>query len=141
MNELEQIAEKRLESNTFMHYNHIRMCSIEKDHTVFCMTVHPDSCNSYGMIHGGALYALADNAAGAAAYTDGRSHVTQSSNFNFLRNVTTGEITATAVVRHRGRSRCLIDVEITSEDGKILAIGDFTFFCVERDAILKKLSK
>ena len=138
MNEIEQAAAKRLEKNTFMWHNYMEMRSLERDRAVFCLTVHPESCNSYGMIHGGALYTLADNAAGTAAYTDGRSYVTQSSNFHFLRNVGAGEITATAVVRHRGQTMCLVGVEITSEDGRQLALGDFTFFSVKRDLVLKK---
>ena len=55
-----------------------------------------------------------------------------------MKNVSAGEVTATAVVRHRGRRTCLTDVEITAEDGTKLAIGDFTFFCVDRETVLKK---
>ena len=141
MNELEQEARERLDHTAFTHYNHIQARSIERDRTVFSLTVHPESCNSYGMIHGGLLYALADTAAGTAAYTDGRSHVTQNSSFHFLRNVSSGEVTATAQVRHRGQTRTLVDVEVCSEAGKVLAMGDFTFFCVDRGTALDKVKK
>ena len=47
------------------------MESVERDRAVFKLTIRPESKNPYGMIHGGAIYTLADNATGVAACTDG----------------------------------------------------------------------
>ena len=38
---------------------------------------------------------------------------------------------AEAVVRHRGRTTVLVEVTVTGEEGKLLAAGTFTFFCVD----------
>ena len=138
MSELQDTMKKRLESNSFMNYNHIELDFVEPDHAVFKMVIHPESRNTFGMVHGGALYSLADNATGSAAHTDGRSYVTQNSTFNFLRNQPEGTVYADARVRHRGGTTCLIDVEVTGQNGKMLATGTFTYFCVGREKIEKK---
>lgn len=82
--------------NLFATYNHIEMVMVEEDHAVFRLNIKPESKNSYGMVHGGAIYAMADNATGFAAHTDGRNYVTQTSALHFLRNQSEGEIQADA---------------------------------------------
>ena len=141
MNELELAAERCCMNNGFMHYNHIEMVSVEQDRAVFRLTIRPESKNPYGMLHGGAIYTLADNATGTAAHTDGRYYVTQTGTLHFLRNQSEGTVYATATVRHRGRSVCLTAVDITSEEGKLLATGEFTFFCVDIKLMDQKVGK
>ena len=119
------------QQNRFTAYNHIEMVMIEQDHAIFRLNICPESKNSFGMVHGGAIYAMADNATGFAAHTDGRNYVTQTSSLHFLRNQPEGEIQADARVRHRGRSTCLVAVDILGEDETLLATGEFTFFCVD----------
>ena len=74
----------------------------------------------------------ADIATGAAALSDGRHYVTQPSALHFLRNPATGPVRASAWVRHRGKSTVLTAVDITGEGGRLLATGEFTFFCVDK---------
>ena len=138
MNELEQRTRQRMEKNAFMLHNHIELESVEQDRAVFRLEIRPESRNPYGLIHGGAIYTMADNATGTAAHTDGRYYVTQTSALHFLRNQATGVVRATAWVRHRGRSTVLTSVDITGEDGKLLATGEFTFFCVDKGLMDQK---
>lgn len=135
---LDKFREKE-QANRFVTYNHIEMVLIEEDHAIFRLNIRPESKNSYGMVHGGAIYAMADNACGFAAHTDGRNYVTQTSALHFLRNQSEGEIQADARVRHRGRSTCLVAVDLLGEDEKLLATGEFTFFCVDPDIIARKI--
>ena len=132
MDELEQRVREREEKNGFMQHNYIELESVEKDRAVFRLTIRPESRNPYGMVHGGAIYTLADNATGVAAHTEGRYYVTQTSALHFLRNQSVGTVRATACVRHRGKSTVLTAVDITGEGGKLLATGEFTFFCVDK---------
>ena len=142
--------------NLFATYNHIEMVMVEEDHAVFRLNIQPESKNSYGMVHGGAIYAMADNATGFAAHTDGRNYVTQTSALHFLRNQATGTVRASAWVRHRGKSTvltavditgdgghsaCLVAVDILGEDEKLLATGEFTFFCVDPEIMARKVKK
>lgn len=77
---------KRDSMNTFMHYNFNEQAELEQDYAVCKLDIRPESLNPFGMVHGGALCTLADNAAGMAAHTDGRLYVTQSSTFQFVKN-------------------------------------------------------
>ncbi len=138
MNELETLAQDRLKKNAFMLHNYMEMESVERDRAVFRLTIRPESRNPFGMVHGGAIYTLADNATGSAAHSDGRLYVTQTSAMHFLRNQAAGTVRATAWVRHRGKTTVLTAVDITGEDGKLLATGEFTFFCVDKGLMEEK---
>lgn len=141
MNELEQKTRNRLTMNAFMLHNHIELESVGPDRAAFRLTIRPESRNPYGMVHGGAIYTLADNATGAAAHTDGRYYVTQTSSLHFLRNQSEGTVRAEARVRHRGRSTCLVEVDITGTDEVLLATGEFTFFCVDKGLMDEKVQQ
>ena len=138
--ELMRDTQERIRKNAFMLHNHIELESVERDRAVFELDIRPESCNPYGMVHGGAIYTLADNATGTAAHSDGRYYVTQTSALHFLRNQSRGTVRATAWVRHRGKSTVLTSVDITSEDGKLLATGEFTFFCVDKALMDQKVA-
>ena len=141
MTEKDELREKYRElnrRNPFVRHNHIEVTEIERDRAVLQLVIRPESRNVYGLVHGGAIYAMADNAAGCATSTDGRSYVTQSSDMHFLRNQAEGTVTAEASVRHRGRTTVLVDVTVTGEEKKLLATGTFTFFCVDPQRMAAK---
>lgn len=81
-----QQAAELNKKNLFATYNHIEAEFVEPDHAIFKLEIRPESKNPYGIVHGGAIYTMADNATGYAAHTDGRSYVTQGSSMHFLRN-------------------------------------------------------
>lgn len=141
MDDLLTKSRDRLSRNAFMRYNHMEPESIRQDRAIFRLDIRPESKNPFGMVHGGALYTLADNAAGAAAHTDGRAYVTQTSSLHFLRNQAEGTVRAEGRVRHRGRSTCLAEVDITGQDGTLLATGEFTFFCVNPDLMEQRVQE
>ena len=107
--------------------------TVEPDRAVYRLDIRPESLNPYGMVHGGALYTLADDAAGAAVHTDGRHYVTQNGSLHFLKNQPGGTIRAEGRVRRRGKATCLAVVDITNEAGELLATGDFSYFCIDQD--------
>ena len=131
MTELEQKMRERVSRNTFMVHNFIEPVSVEPDYAVFRLNIHPESKNTYGFVHGGALYTLADNATGTAVHTDGRRYVTQNGALHFIANQTEGIIRAAARVRHRGRATAVVSVDLLGDGDKLLATGEFTFFCTD----------
>ncbi|WP_295737164.1 PaaI family thioesterase [uncultured Oscillibacter sp.] len=140
---MEDMEKRRLEAlklgpNAFTDYNSIQLESAERDLVVYRLDIRPESRNPYGMVHGGALYTMADDAAGTAAHSDGRHYVTQHGDLHFLDNRAHGVIRAAGRVRHRGRSTVLVDVEITDEAGGVLATGVFTYFCVDRKRMAER---
>jgi uncharacterized protein (TIGR00369 family) len=84
-----------------------------------------DLCTSGGMLHGGAVMALADAAGGACAFLnlpDGAVGTsTIESKTNFLGAVKEGAtVTAAATPLHRGRSTIVIETELRLDDGKLV---------------------
>ena len=98
-----QQAAELNKKNLFATYNHIEAEFVEPDHAIFKLEIRPESKNPYGIVHGGAIYTMADNATGYAAHTDGRSYVTQGSSMHFLRNQSEGVVRAECGHFRRGR--------------------------------------
>ena len=131
MTEAYQRAKMIQEKNAFALYNHMELESADDSCVVMRLEIHETSKNPLGIVHGGAMYTMADCAAGIVINTDGRRHVTQGSSMHYLKNRTEGVIRASGRVVHRGKATSLVHVEITDETGALLASGEFTFFCLD----------
>jgi 1,4-dihydroxy-2-naphthoyl-CoA hydrolase len=84
----------------------------------------PDRCTVAGVIHGGALMALADSVGAVCAFLDlpaGATTATTSSTTHFLRAVREGRVTATARPVHRGRSQVVVRTDLTDVRGRLVA--------------------
>lgn len=133
MNQWEERIRRRMADNAFMHYTHIEIQEVEQDRAAVALTLRPEHRNPFGIVHGGVLYTMADNAAGCAVHTDGRGYVTQNGQLHFLRPAREGTLRAEAAVRRRGRATALIQVDITDEGGRLLATGEFSFYCIAQE--------
>ncbi len=82
--------------------------------------------NRNGVLHGGAIMALADNVGGTAAFLnlapeDGTT--TMESKTNFFRSVALGDTArAVSVPLHRGRTTMVWQTSILRDDGKLAAM-------------------
>ncbi len=85
----------------------------------------PERCTAGGVMHGGALMALADNCGGLCAFLnlpDGaRGTATIESKTNFLRAVRGGAVIASTRPLHSGRTMIVLETELTRDDGKLAA--------------------
>ena len=131
--ELKELYAEKNKSNPFIAHNHIEVEEVERDRAVLSLEINDECRNLYGFVHGGAMFAMADNAAGCAATTDGRKYVTESGSINFLRNQAEGRIFADARVRHRGRTITLVETDILGDSGTLLATASFSYFCLSPD--------
>ena len=86
----ERKAQELTGGNAFAVFNHLEVEHVEPDYAVFKLAIRPESKNPRGFVHGGLLAGMADNAAGYAAHSDGRTYVTQSSHMNYLHNQAPG---------------------------------------------------
>lgn len=59
-----------------------------------------------------------------------RRYVTLEGSIHFIRAANEGTVTAQARVRYRGGTTCLVEIDIKDETERLLATGNFTFFCV-----------
>ncbi len=77
-------------------------------------------CTAAGLMHGGAVMALADSTGAACAFmnlpANAKGTTTIESKTNFLRGVRDGAVTATSRVLHKGRTTIVIETEIARED-------------------------
>ena len=128
MSELEQNTRQRLQKNAFMLHNHIELESVEPDRAVFRLDIRPESCNPYGIVHGGALVTLADTVAGTAAFTTGRTCVTLDSSMQFLAAARGDKVFCVATPKKVGRTILVYDISITDSEDRLVATGIFTFY-------------
>ena len=81
-------------------------------------------CTSGGLLHGGAVMALADAAGGACAFfnlPEGAGTSTIDSKTNFLGGARGGTVTATARPLHVGGTTICVETEVRDDDGRLLA--------------------
>ena len=83
-----------------------------------------ERCTAGGVIHGGALMALADSVGAVCAFLGlppGTTTATTSSTTHFLRAVREGRVTATARPLHRGRSQVVVKTDLVDGSGRLVA--------------------
>lgn len=82
--------------------------------------------NRFGIMHGGAIMALADNCGGTATTAnlkDGQSTTTIESKTNFFAAVPIGDVAyAECTPLHRGRTTMVWQTRITRGDGRLCAV-------------------
>lgn len=131
MSEEMNLKEQLERFNAFAEYAGVKIERIEKDFAQASLVIEDYHKNPHGNIHGGALFTLADNCAGGAAYSDGRKYVTQNASVSFIKGVSKGKLTATAQAIHRGRKTCLIEVKVRDEEETLIMQVMFTFYCIQ----------
>jgi uncharacterized protein (TIGR00369 family) len=81
---------------------------------------------AYGVVHGGAMSAIAESltSLGTArgVFSDGKMALGQEINASFMRPISSGHVNAVARVRRRGRTAWNWEVEITDDDGRLCAL-------------------
>jgi 1,4-dihydroxy-2-naphthoyl-CoA hydrolase len=84
----------------------------------------PERCTSGGILHGGALMALADSLGGICAFLNlppGALTATTSSATVFTRAVRSGEVTAVTRPLHVGRTVIVVQTDLTDDAGRRVA--------------------
>jgi len=90
---------------------------VELDH-------RPGLCTAGGVLHGGALMALADTAGAVCAFLnlpDGATTTTVESKTNLLAAVRGGVVSATAAPLHVGSRLIVVETELRRDDGRLAA--------------------
>lgn len=108
--------------------SYVKIREVSLGYVKASMKIEDDSKNPYGIVHGGMIFALADNCAGYTAATLGARTVTLNSTINFIGNAKNGTLYAEPVVIHNGGSTKIIEVNITDDDDRLIAKASFTMF-------------
>lgn len=89
---------------------------------------------SFGRVHGGAIFALADHASGWAAYTmldEGERCATLEMKINYIAAVDNEDCIAFAQVIHRGRTSVVIETDLKTTDDRLVAKTLATFIVLK----------
>lgn len=103
----------------------IRTDEYTPDRVVLSMDWAPALCTANGILHGGAIMALADSAGGACAFLNlpegalGTSTI--ESKTNFLGAVRSGAVTATSTLLHRGGTTIVVETTVRDSAAKLVA--------------------
>ncbi len=103
---------------------------VERGRAVLRLDVKPHHKQLNGVVHGGIIAALADTAAGMAAYTmvpPGTAIATIELKINYLEAVPGGLIKADARILRAGRNFMVADCEIFDDGGRLAAKALLTF--------------
>jgi 1,4-dihydroxy-2-naphthoyl-CoA hydrolase len=92
--------------------------------------------NRFGLLHGGAIMALADNLGGTASTANlkpGQSTTTIESKTNFFAAIPIGDVAyAECTALHRGRTTMVWQTRVTRGDGRLCALVTQTQMVLER---------
>ena len=102
----------------------VSLVEASPDRVVAVLPWAPRLCTTAGVLHGGALMALADSAGALVAFLglpDGATTATITSTTQMFRPVTAGVVRAVAVPLHRGRTTVTVQTSLRNEADKLVA--------------------
>ncbi|MFC7679126.1 PaaI family thioesterase [Paenibacillus sp. GCM10028914] len=114
---------------TFWGYLGCEMESASEEAVIITLDTQPHHMNMMGIVHGGVLSSLMDNAMGIAVMMErpGESTVTSNLNVHFLTPAKEGRLTVKANIMHRTRRSMTTESRITHENGELVAISTGSF--------------
>lgn len=114
------------EISAFAGFLGLKILLLGPDRVEAELPVRPELLNRNGMLHGGAIMALADVLGGAGTFASlapGQGTTTVESKTNFFRPLPPGEpARAVSVPLHKGRRTMVWQTSVLRADGKLAAI-------------------
>ncbi|GIP27292.1 esterase [Paenibacillus sp. J23TS9] len=120
--------------NTFWDYLGCEFVSADEHEVVIALEAKEHHTNSMGIIHGGVLTSLMDQAMGMAATAakDQDSCVTTNINVHFTSAMKTGKLIVTARVLHMAGRSLTTEARIHNSEGTLGCLATATFRVVNR---------
>jgi uncharacterized protein (TIGR00369 family) len=110
----------------FAQFLGIKITEVTRDRVTAELQARDDLNNRHGIMHGGAIMALADNLGGTATTANlkpGQRTATIESKTNFFASIPIGDTAyAECTPLHRGRTTMVWQTRITRSDGKLCAL-------------------
>lgn len=123
-----EIINQKFESG-FIQANEIELLEAREGYAKGRIELKPIHLNSWKAVHGGCLFTLADTIGGIAAITCIGNAVTISGNMNYLSpGSNTEAIVAEANVIHAGKTTAVVDVMLSTLEGRNVAKSTLTFY-------------
>lgn len=116
--------------NTLMETLHIEYTDVGADFLIGKMPVSPKVHQPDGVLHGGAMVALAESVGSMASYIflDAQKFAIRGIEIaaNHIKSVRDGEVFAKATILHKGRTTQLWDIRITDAQDKLISVCKLT---------------
>ena len=120
----------------FAQFLGIKMTHISLERVTAELFVKDELNNRFGIMHGGAIMALADNVGGTATTAnlkEGQTTTTIESKTNFFAAIPIGDTAkAECIALHRGRTTMVWQTRITRNDGRLCAMVTQTQMVLKR---------
>jgi uncharacterized protein (TIGR00369 family) len=121
----EELTKRTQRAMPFAALLGVELEQLEAEQVRARMTWDESRCTSGGILHGGALMALADCTGGLCAYLNlpegATATATIESKTNFFRPVSSGHVEAVSRVLHKGRTTIVVETDLRDADGKHVA--------------------
>ncbi|MDO1514371.1 hotdog fold thioesterase [Maribacter confluentis] len=122
--------------NTLMETLQIDYVDVGEDFLLAKMPVTPKVHQPDGVLHGGAMVALAESVGSAASYIflDASSYFVRGIEIsaNHVKSVKEGFVFAKAVIVHKGRTTQLWEIKITNEADELVSLCKLTTIALPR---------
>jgi len=122
----------------FAEFLGLKITHLSPDRVTAELVARDELNNRFGILHGGALMALADNLGGTATTANlkpGQSTTTVESKTNFFAAIPLGDTArAECSPLHRGRTTMVWQTRITRGDGRLAAV------VIQTQMVLKRVS-
>ncbi|MBD5458610.1 MAG: PaaI family thioesterase [Lachnospiraceae bacterium] len=129
-----KLMQMRNDANAFASRSGIRTEKIDAGYAETVIEDCQSITNPLGSVHGGALYTLADVAAGSAAATHGRWPVTLNGSMDYLRaGHSPKALRAKAKEVKCGKTIAVYHAEVWQDDKILLATGTFTMYLLDKE--------
>ncbi|WP_276169225.1 PaaI family thioesterase [Zobellia alginiliquefaciens] len=116
--------------NTLMETLQIEYVDVGEDFLIGKMPVNSRVHQPDGVLHGGAMVALAESIGSMASYIflDAQQFAIRGIEIsaNHVKSVRKGEVFAKATILHKGKTTQLWDIKITNEEGKLVSFCKLT---------------
>lgn len=118
----------RRDEQSFWGLLGLRLLSADKARVELGLTAQASHLNSMGIVHGGVLSSMMDQAMGTlVAKVKGKLGVTTHLNVNFLSPMRTGELVVSAFPLHETHRTMTLRSEVRNEEGTLGCISTATF--------------
>ncbi|QCX00192.1 hotdog fold thioesterase [Aggregatimonas sangjinii] len=122
--------------NTMMETLQIEYTDVGENFLVGKMPVNPKVHQPDGVLHGGAMVALAESVGSTASYVflDGQNFFVRGIEIsaNHVKSIREGEVFAKAIIVHKGRTTQLWDIKITDAEENLISVCKLTTIALPR---------
>jgi len=131
-----QVVDHMMQKDLFSQWLGITVIEIHEGYSKIKMTVRNEMINSFGIVHGGIAFSLADSAFAFACNNRNVLSVALDTSINFLKPVHIGdELTAEAKELNNGKSTGLYHITVTNQQAHIVALFKGTCFRTNKTLI------